>query len=169
MYKEVRTLAFSSPRSRKTKPHQEYVTRNASENKEHGEENADTREDTDNIEAATQDLYELEPALGPPRKIVAAKDISKEHEFVLKCVKILKNVPKSPRARTLMKYLSVKAVLTSIAWDDGIVSIDSNLIKNSNIVGLINNAREKIQESNEESSVRTFTACLKHSRCTNAK
>jgi len=63
---------------------------------------------------------------------------------VLKIVKrILKIVPKSyrARARLLMKHLLDKATPARISWnDDGIVSIDGNVVKDSNIADLINDA-----------------------------
>ncbi|KAL6254324.1 hypothetical protein P5V15_014373 [Pogonomyrmex californicus] len=57
--------------------------------------------------------------------------------------KILKKMPKSFRAkaRLLLKHLIDKAVPARITWDEeGIATIDGNVIKDSNIAELINDA-----------------------------
>jgi len=76
--------------------------------------------------------------------IMRNDDTAKERERLLKTTgRILETVPKSyrARARLLMKYLHDKAVPTRISWnDDGIVTIDGNVVKDSNIADLINDA-----------------------------
>ena len=57
--------------------------------------------------------------------------------------KILESVPKSYRtyARLLLKYLYDKAVPGRISWDEyGVVTINGNVVKDSNISELINDA-----------------------------
>lgn len=142
MYKQVLWRFLHLVRVAHRKSHRERVTPISKEEEEE-EENADTHEgeeDADNfdVEAAAADLRELEPAA-----VAAAAAGLEPRELALKSNEILKNVPKSyrPRARSLMKYLLDKAVPARISWDeDGIVSIDGNLIKNSNITDLINDA-----------------------------
>jgi len=71
-------------------------------------------------------------------------DTTKEHERLLKTIgRTLETVRKSyrARARMLMKHLLDKASPTRISWnDDGIVTIDGNVVKDSNIADLINDA-----------------------------
>jgi len=68
----------------------------------------------------------------------------KEHERLLKSIgRLLETVPKPYRARVclLMKHLLDNATPTKISWnDDGIVTINSHVVKDSNIVDLINDA-----------------------------
>jgi len=77
--------------------------------------------------------------------IMRNDDTAKEHECLLKSIgKILGTVPKSyrARARLLMKHLLGKAA--RISWnDDGIVTIDGNVVKNLNIADLINDTMRK--------------------------
>jgi len=71
-------------------------------------------------------------------------DTAKEHERLLKtCGRVLETVRKSyrARARLLMKHLLDKAISTRISWnDDGIVTIEGNVVKDSNIMNLVNDA-----------------------------
>jgi len=76
--------------------------------------------------------------------IMRNDDTAKEHERLQKTIgRILESVSKSyrARARLLMKYLLDKATLARISWnDDGIVTIDGYVVKDSNIADLINDA-----------------------------
>jgi len=71
-------------------------------------------------------------------------EISNEHNHTMKRIEeILESVPKSyyKHAHLLMKYLFRKAVPDRISWDEhGIVTIDGNIVKGSNIADLINDA-----------------------------
>ncbi|KYQ47383.1 hypothetical protein ALC60_13594 [Trachymyrmex zeteki] len=70
--------------------------------------------------------------------------ISSEHNHGMKSIeKIVESVPKSYRkhARLLLKHLLQKAVPGRINWNErGIVTIEGNVVKDSNITDLINDA-----------------------------
>jgi len=76
--------------------------------------------------------------------IMRNDNTAKEYDRLLKTIgRILETVPKSyrARARLLLKHLLDKASPARISWnDDGIVTIDGNVVKNSNIADLINDA-----------------------------
>jgi len=76
--------------------------------------------------------------------IMRNDDTAKERERLQKTIgRILDTVPKSyrARARLLMKHLLDKAIPTRISWNvEGIVTIDGNVVKDSNIADLINDA-----------------------------
>jgi len=64
------------------------------------------------------------------------------------------------RACLLMKHLLDKAMPARINWnDDGIVTIDGNVMKDSNIADLINDRKRKIMEA--AGKVRLTILCLK--------
>ena len=68
-------------------------------------------------------------------------EISSELNHMMKSIKeILESVPKSYRkhAHLLMKHLLRKALSDKLSWDEyGIVTIDGNVVKDSNIADLI--------------------------------
>jgi len=86
--------------------------------------------------------------------IMRNDDTAKERERLLKTTgRILETVPKSyrARARLLMKHLHDKAVPTRISWnDEGIVTIDGNVVKDSNIADLINDAMRERKTTRAE-------------------
>lgn len=68
---------------------------------------------------------------------------AKDRELLKSGRKIVQSVPKSYRANAfmLMKLLLDKAAPTRISWDEhGVVTIDGNVVQNSNIGHLINDA-----------------------------
>ena len=76
-------------------------------------------------------------------------EISSKHNHTIKSIEeILESISKSYRkyAHLLMKHLFRKAMPDRISWDEHIiVTIDGNVVKDSNITDLINNAtREKL-------------------------
>ena len=74
----------------------------------------------------------------------------------------MESVPKSYRkhAHLLMKHLLRKAVPDKLSWDEyGIVTIDGNVVKDSNIAVLINEAREKPLKQWVEISLHDYSVC----------
>ena len=71
-------------------------------------------------------------------------EISSEHNRMMKSIEeIMESVPKSYRnhAHLLLKHLLRKAPPDKLSWDEhGIVTIDGNVVKDSNIADLINEA-----------------------------
>lgn len=122
MYKEVlwRYLHFV----RAARNHED--TRNAGEEDENV---ADTREG----ESLDPSSSQLERSLTIKRNLTMLESISK----------IAESVPKTYRAdaRLLTRYLLDKAVPNRINWNErGVVTIDGNVVKDSNIADLINDA-----------------------------
>lgn len=76
--------------------------------------------------------------------ITGNNDTSRVDNRILKSIeRILETVPKTYRAhaRLLLRHLRDKAIPARISWDDrGTVTIDGNVVKDSNIADLINDA-----------------------------
>jgi len=91
----------------------------------------------------TFDISPLSLSLSNTDIITKNFEISSEHNHTMKSEEILESVPKSyhKHANLLMKYLFRKAMSDRISWNKhGIVTIDGNVVKDSNIADLINDA-----------------------------
>ena len=120
---------------------------------ENAEDNA-TRDASDDNETTSDDVfYDLTRTsdIPPPSHSNSNTDItvknfeiSSEHNHMMKSIEeIMESVPKSYRkhAHLLMKHLLRKALSDKLSWDEhGIVTIDGNVVKDSNIADLINEA-----------------------------
>ena len=90
--------------------------------------------------------FDISPSLSLNNTDIITKnfEISSEHNHTMKSIEeILESLPKSyhKHAHLLMKYLFRKAMPDRISWNKhGIVTIDGNAVKDSNIADLINDA-----------------------------
>ena len=132
--------------------------RNGAERPEDDNDDNDTRGDADTVasdgttlDAVFRDLSRETRTPVTPRhsssigNIVGNVGSEKEHIHMMKksVAGIVESVPKSYRgqARLLMRYLFDKAVPARIRWDEhGVVIIDGNVVEDSNIEDLINDA-----------------------------
>ncbi|KYN41686.1 hypothetical protein ALC56_03906 [Trachymyrmex septentrionalis] len=145
------------------------IVRNENENAN----NNATRDASDDNETTNDDVFhDLTQTSDIPSPLhsnsntdITAKnfEISSEHNHMMKSIEeILERVPKSYRkhAHLLMKHLLQKAVPDKLSLDEhGIVTIDGNVVKDSNIAVLINEAREKPLKQWVEISLHDYSVC----------
>jgi len=124
--------------------------RNRMDARNAGEEEEESAVEDPNVEA-TIDESTLEHAtsssFSSPLNSTQIASHPREHNLESMMMKsvggILESVPKSfrPRARLIINHLFDKAVPTRLSWNEhGVVTIDGNVVKNSNIAELINEA-----------------------------
>lgn len=116
------------------------TTRTEDENEEtHGNDDETTRDDIFRDLSRTSVMFPHSSSI-----IMGNNDTSRVDNRILRSIeRILETVPKTYRAhaRLLLRHLRDKAIPARISWDDrGTVTIDGNVVKDSNIADLINDA-----------------------------